>query len=295
MQCSSCQGPSHLCFKAKDYNRKTDATVFDYYRCSSCDLVFLHPQPGNMSKYYQTEFYYIPSTIEELCRNARGEKYKVKLIQQFVSSGTLLDIGPGPGGFLYWAKQEGFTVEALEMNQQCCQFISDVLKIPAIQGESIQNDLPEGKKYDIISLWHVLEHLAAPWKALEEISERLHPGGLLVIAMPNRNSFQFKVLGRYWPHVDAPRHFQLIPDALLISSLKRLGYTLLYKTTNDEGGRSWNRFGWDRALKNRIRSRWLKKVTKLLSLGIYFLLWPFERREGQGTASTLIFKKEDLS
>ncbi len=295
MTCPCCQSASHLFFNTRDYNRKTDLNVFNYYKCSSCDLVFINPQPENINKYYQAEFYYIPSSIEELSRNAKGEQYKVKLLKQFVSSGTLLDIGPGPGGFLYWAQKEGFNVEALEMSKQCCKFISDVLKIPAIQGESIREDVPKDRKYDVISLWHVLEHLAFPWKALEEIVLRLNPGGILVIAMPNRNALQFKVLGRYWPHVDAPRHFQLIPDNLLISSLKHFGCSLLYKTTNDEGGLSWNLFGWDRSLKNLVRSRLLKKATKLLSWIICYFLLPFERREGNGAAYTLIFKKESNS
>jgi len=71
---------------------------------------------------------------------------------------------------------------------------------------------------------------------LEEASKKINPGGIILIATPNPSSFAFRLLGRFWPHIDAPRHINLIPESLLTTKLKDLGFDLVVKTTNDKGG-----------------------------------------------------------
>jgi 2-polyprenyl-3-methyl-5-hydroxy-6-metoxy-1,4-benzoquinol methylase len=70
--------------------------------------------------------------------------------------------------------------------------------------------IPTLGNYDIITFWHNIKHLLEPWKVLEEASKKINPGGIILIATPNPSSFAFRLLGRFWPHIDAPRHINLI-------------------------------------------------------------------------------------
>jgi 2-polyprenyl-3-methyl-5-hydroxy-6-metoxy-1,4-benzoquinol methylase len=290
--CPQCKKESQLIFHAKDYNRRISREYFDYYRCQSCELIFLWPIPVNLDIYYPKQYYSIPVSLEQLEARAEGERYKIKIVQSFVSTGRLLEIGPAYGSFTYLAKQAGFEVEAIEMDSECCQFLEDVVGVKAINSNDPSEALKTLEKYDVITLWHVIEHLSDPWSSLERISEKLLPGGILVIAAPNPDAFQFKVLGRFWPHVDAPRHLELIPLPLLMKKMQALGLNALWTTTSDQGTLGWNAFGWEVFLGNisnlRFMNRRLRKVGRLISK----MLIPIERMNGRGSAYTAVFRKE---
>lgn len=98
------------------------------------------------------------------------------------------------------------------MNKQCCDFIQNELGIRTIQVNNLVAAFEGLSGYDVITLWQVMEHLPDPWSTLKAAVEKLLPGGILVISAPNPASFQFRVLGRFWTHVDAPRHLTLIPS-----------------------------------------------------------------------------------
>jgi len=290
--CPQCKKESQLIFHAKDYNRRISKEYFDYYRCQSCELIFLWPIPVNLDIYYPKQYYSIPVSLEQLEARAEGERYKIKIVQSFVSMGRLLEIGPAYGSFTYLAKQAGFEVEAIEMDSECCQFLEDVVGVKAINSDDPSEALKTLEKYDVITLWHVIEHLSDPWSSLERISEKLLPGGILVIAAPNPDAFQFKVLGRFWPHVDAPRHLELIPLPLLMKKMQALGLNALWTTTSDQGTLGWNTFGWEVFFGNisnlRFVNRRLRKIGRLISK----VLSPIERMNGRGSAYTAVFLKE---
>jgi SAM-dependent methyltransferase len=158
------------------------------------------------------------------------------------------------------------------------------------------NDPTEALKnagnYDVIVLWHVIEHLPDPWKTLEAISGKLIPGGILVIAAPNPQAFQFRMLGRYWPHVDAPRHLSLIPLSLLIKQMLSLGLKPAWSTTKDQGTLGWNTFGWVTFFTNVTNIRYIKTGLALVGRIISLVLGPIERSNGSGSAYTVVFQKE---
>ena len=145
--------------------------------------------------------------------------------------------------------------------------------------------------YDVIALWHVIEHLPNPWEILEAISEKLNAGGLLVLAAPNPDAFQFHVLGRYWPHVDAPRHLMLIPARLLIEKMASMGMTVELFTTNDEGGLGWNIFGWEYFFSNLCGRPRINRVLRKFGRMVAKLVGPIETIEGKGSAYTMVFRK----
>lgn len=292
--CPNCAAGSPLFFRTKDYNRQVTAETFHYYKCSTCGLLFLHPVPGDLGKYYPTDYHSAPPSCGELVSQAEQERYKVDLVQEHKKNGRLLEIGPSWGRFCYLAKTAGFDVEAFERDPGCCRFMNDVVGITAFQGDDICDLLGTRPSYDVITLWHVAEHLPNLWDVLEVITRKLNPGGILVVAAPNPNAWQFRVQGKYWPHVDAPRHVFLIPPVVLSGFVSRMGMKEIRLTTRDPGSIGWNIFGWQHFLSNCSRNRlgkfWLQFVGECVGHCLGF----FENREGRGSAYTAIYQKGNV-
>jgi 2-polyprenyl-3-methyl-5-hydroxy-6-metoxy-1,4-benzoquinol methylase len=293
--CRNCHETASLFFRSIDYNRKLSEKEFEYYRCDSCGMVFLHPIPVNLGDYYPDEYYEIPSSEEELALLAANERYKIKIIQRYVPAGRLLEIGPAFGAFAYLAKRAGYEVEVLEMDARCCRFIRSTLGIRAHQGERCAGFLADSIPFDVIALWHVIEHIPDPLGELDVIARSLRPGGVLVIATPNPGAFQFRILGRVWTHVDAPRHLALIPQDLLVRKLEQFGMRPVLKTTTDPGSLGWNLFGWRFSLTNLSTHPLGKMILGYAAIACSILAGPVERIEGLGSAYTMVFMKNTPS
>jgi len=288
--CPKCNGYSSFLFKTKDYNRKITNDFFLYRKCNKCRLIFLSNIPSNLGDYYKEDYYQIPSK-EKLNRIADKNEYQVEMIKNFVPNGSLLDIGAAFGIFAYKAKSLGYDVSAIEMSKFCCNYMSDKLGIKVFQGDKPESILPTLGDYDVITFWHNIEHLIDPWRVLEEAAKKVNPKGVILIAAPNPDSFAFRLLGRFWPHTDAPRHVQLIPEFLLTAKMKSLGFDLVLKTTNDKGGRSWNRFSWQRIIINQFSSKTMERVGFVIGWLFSIPLSLIENRKYQGSAYTVIYKK----
>ena len=289
--CSYCHTPSALYFRSRDYNRKISKEVFDHYRCPQCSLIFISPIPQNLGDYYPNEYYFIPETVDFLDANTTPEKYKIEIIQRYVKQGRLLEIGPSLGCFAYLAKKSGFQAEAIEMDAKCSKFMNEVAGIPTVNSSDTSGAIKTLQPFDVIAMWHVIEHLPNPWKTLEAICAKINTGGILVLAAPNPEAFQFHILGRYWPHVDAPRHLMLIPAKVLIDQMATLGMTVELFTTTDEGGLGWNIFGWEYFFSNLCMHPRCKRILRKFGRMVARLVGPIEKKEGKGSAYTLVFMK----
>lgn len=274
-----------------DYNRHASQMIFEHFRCPSCGLIFISPIPNDLSKYYPESYHYVPESVDFLEAGFSHERYKIEIIQRYLRGGRLLEIGPSLGCFAYLAKKSGFEVETIEMDERCSRFLNEVAEIPTVNTDDICAALPALKPFDVIALWHVVEHLANPWEILDIISKSLNSGGILVLAAPNPDSFQFHLLGRYWPHLDAPRHLMLIPQQVIVKKMESLGMKVELITTNDEGGIGWNVFGWEYFFNNLSSNRMIVKVLRRFGRTVARLLSPIEKVEGRGSAYTVVFRK----
>ncbi len=275
-------------------NCKISDEIFDYYRCSSCGLIFLSPIPANLGKYYRSDYiaYSMPSSLEQLAAQAEKVRFRIELVQKFVSSGRLLEVGPSYGGFAFLAKQAGFEVEAIEMDDRCCRFLSDVVGVRAINNGDVKAALANSGPYNVVALWHVLEHLPDPWTTLDLLTQRLLPKSILVISTPNPDSLQFKLLGRFWAHVDAPRHVELIPAPLLIRFLQARELEPVLTTTTDEDGLALNQFGWCQSLRHLFSHKLTRYPMSLAGYVISRGLRPVECTGWRGSAYTIVFQRE---
>ena len=289
--CPQCKHESPLYFHSKDYNRVITQEIFDHYRCPQCGLIFIMPVPVNLADYYPESYHFVPESSEHLEEGSKPEHYKIEIVKGFVDNGRLLEIGPSYGSLTYLAKKAGYEVEAIEMNARCCQFLNKVIGVNAINSDDPIATLGQMKPYDVIALWHVIEHLPDPWPTLNAICTSLKPGGIVVLATPNPSSFQFNIMGYRWPHVDAPRHLILIPMKLLAERLEALGMKAELITTTDPGSIGWNTFGWEFFFANLSSQLYFKKVLRRIGRLISLLFSPIERIEGKGSAYTMVFRK----
>ena len=291
LACSNCGSTCQLHFRTRDYNRRIGDEYFNHFLCPQCNLLFIHPTPSDLSRYYPHDYHHIPDSLDFLKVNHQHENYKIKIIQRFKLSGRLLEIGPSLGTFAYAAKLAGFEVNTIEMSEDCSRYLNNVAQIPTIHTANTDAALQTLEPFDVIALWHVIEHLIDPWTTLDHIAKCLKPGGICILAAPNPDAFQFKIMGRRWPHVDAPRHLFLIPQEVLIKRAKAYGLQLEFATTDDEGARVWNTFGWEFWLGNLVRHPRVSKILHRAGRKLARAVRRWDQHEGLGSAYTLVFRR----
>ena len=194
----------------KDYSVSKE--TFDLYYDETLDMLITHPQPSleNLGKYYESEDYISHtdnkrSLFEKLYHFIKSIalKNKLNLINSLQpNKGRILDIGAGTGDFLSVAKNDGWQTIGVEPSERA--------KSTAInKGISFveQTSELENHSFDVISMWHVLEHVPDLDKQIKELKRLLKPTGTLIIAVPNFKSFDAKHYGKFWAAYDVPIHF----------------------------------------------------------------------------------------
>ncbi|WP_298505577.1 class I SAM-dependent methyltransferase [uncultured Maribacter sp.] len=176
---------------------------------SDLDMLVTQPQPENLAAYYQSEDYISHSdasktTMDKIYQRVKkySIKKKIQLINSFTNTNkTLLDVGAGTGDFLIGAKNQGWKVCGMEPSTTA---IEKALE----KGVTLYPDFTElqNKKFDVITLWHVLEHLPDVERQIKNLKNLLNDNGTLIVAVPNYKSFDAKWYKENWAAYDVPRH-----------------------------------------------------------------------------------------
>jgi 2-polyprenyl-3-methyl-5-hydroxy-6-metoxy-1,4-benzoquinol methylase len=288
-RCHQCGSTAKLLFAARDLNRRITDEVFPYYRCSECGLVFLHPVPPELGRYYPSTYHEIPASMEELLRGSHKEAFKLEAVGPGVGR-RLLEIGPSHGRFTALAKRAGFDVQVIEMDRECCQFIEKVIGIPAHLAQDAVAALDGMGRFNVIAMWHSLEHLRNPWEVIDALPGHMEKGGRLVIATPNPSSLQFRIFGSRWVHLDAPRHVNLIPHTILEARLAAARMRRVHFSTEDQGARECNLLGWIASFKTSI-PRWHRHPLTSIAWRLSVPLSRLIERGAYGSAYTISFIK----
>lgn len=291
-RCPNCNAQSDFLFRTKDYDYRTTSESFPYFRCRQCGLIFLFPIPEDLDKYYSNDYYDIPKSLADLRQIAENERYKLNIIQGFKQEGRFLEIGPSYGALSLLAKEAGFSVDALEMDPACCDFLQSLVGVRTIHSSDPLKTLSLLGQYDVIALWHVIEHLDQPQAIVRAIAEHLAPGGIVALAAPNPDALQFKFWRGRWRHLQAPRHLTMIPIHLLGEWAESSGLTLKLITTTDQGSIGLNWLGWYRSAMNLSTWGPLRGILGILGRGVHKLLIPIERHRQRGAAYTVVFQKD---
>jgi 2-polyprenyl-3-methyl-5-hydroxy-6-metoxy-1,4-benzoquinol methylase len=155
-------------------------------RCTACGHVYLCPRPTQKAIAYA---YNRPEAYAQWLRDDKTRALmwdkRVSRLQRFAARGRLLDVGAGTGAFLDRLSRGGsWQVDGTEISTQATELASRHYGITLRQGQLGSLDLPESH-YDVVTLWHVLEHVPDVGSTLRDVSRVLRPGGLAVIAVPN--------------------------------------------------------------------------------------------------------------
>ena len=190
--------------------------TFELKHNKEFDMLVTQPQPSEkeLSKYYQSEDYIShtdanKSLIEKAYQIIKKHalKNKLQLLNSLnTENKTLLDIGSGTGDFLSVCEKGNWEVTGVEPNLKARNFSS--YKLHNKSTNKIKSDLSEIKntKFDVITLWHVLEHIPNLEEYIYQLKQLLKPNGFLIIAVPNYKSFDAKHYKEFWAAYDVPRH-----------------------------------------------------------------------------------------
>ena len=188
---------------------------FDVMSCEDCGFTFTQDVPveAEIGRYYETPDYISHSDTKKGAMNAvyhqvrkymLGKKARLVAKESHRKRGRLLDIGTGTGYFAATMEQLGWKVEAIEKNAQARVFAEEHFGLE-VKGEEALQEFESGS-FDVITLWHVMEHLEHLDETWECLRELLSDRGVLIVAVPNCSSYDAGKYGEYWAAYDVPRH-----------------------------------------------------------------------------------------
>lgn len=193
----------------------TTGESFSICQCSGCGFRFtLSPPPESViGKYYLSDEYISHSDLkrsftERLYHVARTFmlRKKLRLIRSVSSlkQGSILDIGCGTGYFPAFMKQNGWDASGVEVSEIARNYAASKFELKVIPPD--QTPLLQGKSYDCITLWHVMEHFHDPDAWFKKIDYLLKDNGICIIALPNAESYDAAWFKQHWAAFDVPRH-----------------------------------------------------------------------------------------
>ena len=182
---------------------------FDLYHDSLWNMLLTYPAPDNLKNYYESTAYkphhHQNTSLTDRLYNwvrKRNYAYKYRLIKQYhPNMQSVLDYGTATGEFLSYLLDKTIKVSGVEPNKTARNFANKITK------NNVKNSIDEiGEKYDVITLWHVLEHVKDIDDLIEKLKDRLNIDGILVIAVPNFKSYDALYYKEFWAAYDVPRH-----------------------------------------------------------------------------------------
>ncbi|MCF8234986.1 MAG: class I SAM-dependent methyltransferase [Bacteroidales bacterium] len=231
INCPLCQSSKCSVFlETKDYF--FSGKPFDIHECNDCGFLFTNPRPIDdaLQDYYKSEKYLShtdsnDSIFSILYRSVKQYtlRKKLNIIKRFVRSGSLLDIGCGTGDFMALAKEKHWIVRGVEQNENA-RMLAQKKNLEILSSVDQLDSVNE--RYDVITLWHVLEHLPDLHSTMKIISQKIKEDGILLIALPNHNSWDARHYEKYWAAYDLPRHLYHFNRKTITALLSSYGFEL---------------------------------------------------------------------
>jgi SAM-dependent methyltransferase len=257
---------------------------FKVVQCPECSFIFTNPRPDDQSlgHYYKSDNYDSHKTentslkdfLYKKVRNYSTSK-KLTLINKITKGKSLLDIGCGAGFFINYCHQNQWKVEGMEPNLEALPYTPPTIKI-----HSHLNTIKENT-FDIITMWHSLEHISSLDQVVETAKRSLKKDGKLLIAVPNINSYDYSIYKEYWAALDVPRHLYHFTQESVGILMKRHGLQVVrteplvfdsyYVSLLSEQYKT-GRMNYAKAFINGLKSNnWAKKNNKNYSSILYII------------------------
>ncbi len=215
IKCPICESEGIFLMKAKNTHGShcISDEQFSLVECKECGLVFINPRPTEKEvlKYYNFNYYSSENKIkskkiEKLLLNHWPFFSKKRVINKFRKKGRILDIGCGNGDFLNSLLNDKWKIYGVEPNPIGYDLANHKILNNNIFNNKLLDCQFHDNYFDVITMWHVFEHIYYPKKELQEIRRILKNGGIFILTMPNVKSIGFKIAKQHWFHLDAPRH-----------------------------------------------------------------------------------------
>jgi 2-polyprenyl-3-methyl-5-hydroxy-6-metoxy-1,4-benzoquinol methylase len=230
--CPVCGSPnSTLKFKAKDYTVSNEQ--FHIVSCDACSLIYTNPRPAanEAGPYYHASAYISHSDTNEGIVNRLYHAVRKFTLQSKLNwiepdkkaNKEILDIGCGNGHFLAAAKEKGWNINGLELDPETAARAAKLTGL-TIAPSLVEID-PE-KQFQVITLWHVLEHVYELDDYFNFFKSRLNKDGKLLLALPNAASFDASYFEEYWAAYDVPRHIYHFTPATITALAGKYGFKL---------------------------------------------------------------------
>ena len=219
MLCNIC-GSNKTSLKTETQDFAYSGKRFKIIKCNNCNAMQTYPFPEKTERYYDARNYASYNTktsfLGVLYRLVQkiNVKYKLSLLKK--GGPKLLDYGAGSGFFVNYANTKGYDAFGYE----------PVNKTKNSRIYNKKTDF-ESKKYDIITLWHVLEHTKNPVRLLKDLKKILKTNGVVVVALPNTDSYDNLIYKKYWSGYDVPRHLYHFNRGSFGFLAKKVGYRII--------------------------------------------------------------------
>ena len=209
--------------------------AFPLCRCRDCGFLFTQdfPVEAEIGRYYETPDYISHSDTKKGLMNRvyhwvrsymLGRKARLVAREAHRKTGRLLDIGTGTGYFADAMKRRGWDVEAVEKNAQARGFAKEHFRLEVRPDTELQDFAPGS--FDVITLWHVMEHLEHLNETWDILDNLLAERGVLIVAVPNCSSYDAKKYGAQWAAYDVPRHLWHFSPATIRQLGAKHGFVL---------------------------------------------------------------------
>ncbi len=266
--------------------------TFKIVKCINCDFTLTSPRPedSKLGDYYLSDNYISHSNKAKtlldgvyLLARKFTLRWKVNLLLKYYPNKNkinILDYGCGTGEFLKSCKDAGFQISGVEPSENARAKSSETNQIK-IQ-ESL--DGAESKMFNIITMWHVLEHIPDFDEIIEKLKSKLTDDGILIIAVPNHKSFDGQYYKNHWAGFDVPRHLWHFSSGTMkrvlmkhklslidICGMKLDSYYVSLLSEKYKSKNSTTLAGYINAVINGMRSNWKAKKTREYSSLIYII------------------------
>lgn len=220
--------------KLFDLDKRVYGDRFSIVKCEVCGIAWTDPIPDEreISKFYPEEYHgkmgrhrFMP-VMEFLVWLSRRKRAKEVSSLNSDLAGKILDIGCGRGWMISILKSMGWEVYGTELSVESSSFARESLNLNVLTKKVADCNFQSGY-FDVVTLWHVLEHLPDPISGLREINRVLKDNGALVVEVPDFGGFQARLFGNKWFHLDSPRHLFHFTDKTLKRCLEDTGFKVI--------------------------------------------------------------------